>query len=156
MNNKMQYLDDSMNDGDWRLVDLQQSEQVLDNDIKELDRVNKQIAKLLLKKDSLTKNIISILGHNHEGQKTYEYSIYKLEIKTPVYLSLDKKKYASGKFYLPPEFNPITVSNTVSYAIDKRLYNNCISSAPRETILALSELITKTDGNKTIEIKERC
>jgi hypothetical protein len=152
----IQEFDYAGNDCDWRLVDLNQSEQVLNQDIKELDRVNKQIAKLLLKKESLTESIIATLGHEHEGQKTYEYSIYKLEVKTPVSLSLDKKKYSSGEFYLPPEFNPVKESTTVSYSIDKKLYDNCLSRAPKDVISALSKLIDKKPGNKSITIKERC
>lgn len=155
MNDRMQYNDYAVNDCEWRLVDLQQSEENLNNDIKDLERVNKSLAKLLLKKESLTKSIIDILGHKHEGQKTYEYSVYSLEVKTPVSVSLDTKKYASGEFYLPPEFNPIKQSTKVSYSVDKRLYDNCLTQAPKEVRSILAELMTKTPGKQSIEIKRR-
>lgn len=121
--------------------------------VKELDKVNKQLAKLLLRKEQLTHDIIGALEHEHEGQKTYEYGTWKLEVKTPFVYSLNKKLYESGQFSLPAQFNPIKES--VSYSIDKRLCDDYLENAPKKVRDALAELIDKKPGKASITIKER-
>ncbi len=121
--------------------------------IKELEKVNKQLAKLLLKKEELTAQIISSLDHEHEGQKTYEYDVWKIEVKTPFVYSLNKKLYESGDISLPDAFNPIKQS--VSYSIDKRLCDEYIGSAPKKVRDSLVQLIDKKPGKPSITIKGR-
>jgi hypothetical protein len=121
--------------------------------IKELDKVNKQLAKLNVKREELTNTIIGALEHNHEGQKTYEYDIWKIEIRTPFIYSLNKKAYESEDFRLPSEFNPIKES--ISYSIDKRLCDKYLNEAPNEVRDILIELIDKKPGKASVCIKER-
>lgn len=121
--------------------------------IKELEKVNKQIAKLLVRKDELTDQIIGALEHDHEGQKSYEYGAWKIEVKTPFVYSLNKKLYESGTIKLPEDFNPIKES--VSYSVDKRLCDKFMMDAPKKVRDALAELIDKKPGKAGVTIKER-
>lgn len=122
--------------------------------IQELEKVNKQLAKLSLRKEQLTDVIISALSHNHEGQRTYEYDMWKVEVKTPITYALNKKLYESGSVKLPDNFNPIKES--VSYSIDKRLCDKYLADAPKKVRDALVELIDKKPGKASVTIKERC
>jgi len=121
--------------------------------VKELEKVNKQLAKLVLRKEELTEQIISALEHDHEGQKSYEYGVWKIEVKTPFVYSLNKKLYESGSVKLPDDFNPIKES--VSYSVDKRLCDKFMTDAPKKVRDALAELIDKKPGKAGITIKER-
>jgi len=121
--------------------------------IKELEKVNKQLAKLTLRKEELTDMIISAMSHNHEGQRTYEYDVWKVEIKTPITYCLNKKLYESGNIVLPDNFNPIKES--ISYSIDKGLCDKYMLDAPKKVQVALAELIDKKPGKASITIKER-
>lgn len=121
--------------------------------VNELQKVNKQLAKLTLRKEELTQAIIETLDHEHEGQKTYQYGAWKIEVKTPFVYSLDKKKYESGEFKLPADFNP--VKESVSYSIDKRLCDQFMQDAPKKVRDTLAQLIDKKPGKAGITIKER-
>ena len=121
--------------------------------VKELDKVNKQLAKLIVRKEELTDVIIGALEHEHEGHKSYEYGVWKLEVKTPFVYSLNKKAYESRDYRLPSEYNPIKES--VSYTIDKRLCDKYIHEAPEEVRNVLIELIDKKPGKASITIKAR-
>lgn len=134
-------------------VNVNQEERFFVDSVKELDSVNKKIAKLLLKKEELTNGIINVMDHDHEGQKTYEYSIWKIEVKTPVVYSLNKKLYESGEFNIPDAYNPI--KHGISYTIDKRLCEKFINEAPENARNALIALIEKKPGKPSICIKER-
>lgn len=134
-------------------ADSNQQEQCFVDSIKELEKVNKQLAKLLVRKEELTNLIIGSLDHNHEGQKTYEYDVWKIEVKTPFVYSLNKKLYESGDIKLPDEFNP--VKQSVSYSVDKRLCDQYMADAPKKVRDALIELIDKKPGKAGVTIKER-
>lgn len=128
-------------------------EHFFSSSIKELDKVNKQIAKLILRKEELTYTIIGELDHDHEGQKSYEYGIWKLEVKTPFVYSLNKKLYQSGNIQIPDNFNPIKES--VSYSIDKRRCDQYLIDAPKKVRDVLVQLIDKKPGKAVVVIKER-
>ena len=130
-----------------------ENEQCLTENIKELEKVNKQLAKLTLRKEQLTKMIIESLRHNHEGQRSYEYDAWKVEVKTPFTYVLNKKLYESGRATLPDNFNPIKES--VSYSISKTLCDRYMLNAPKKIRDILAELIDKKPGKASIIIKER-
>jgi len=130
-----------------------EQEQQFSESLTELQKVNKQLAKLLVRKEELTELIISSLEHDHEGQKSYEYGAWKIEVKTPFVYSLNKKLYESGSVKLPDDFNPIKES--VSYSVDKRLCDKYMMDAPKKVRDALAELIDKKPGKAGITIKER-
>lgn len=129
-------------------------EQGLAANIKELEKVNKQLARLSLRKEELTQTIVVAMGHQHEGQRSYEYEVWKVEIKTPFVYSLNKKLYESGSIKLPDNFNPIKES--VSYSVDKVLCDKYMAEAPKKVKDALVELIDKKPGKASVTIKERC
>ncbi len=124
------------------------------DNIKELEKVNKQLSRLSLRKEELTQSIVLAMGHQHEGQRSYDYQTWKVEIKTPFVYSLNKKLYESGKVILPDNFNPIKES--VSYSIDKVLCDKYLAEAPKKVRDALVELIDKKPGKASVNIKERC
>ncbi len=133
--------------------DTSDREHYLNISVKELEKVNKNIAKLTARKEELTNIIIAALGHEHEGQKSYEYGVWKIEVKTPYVYSLNKKLYESGEYKIPKKFNPIKES--VSYSIDKRLCDLYILEAPDDVREALVELIEKKPGKAGVTIKGR-
>jgi len=128
-------------------------ERALQESIKGLECINKKIAALIVRKEKLTEIIIGALGHEHEGQKSYEYDVWKIEVKTPCLYVLNKKRYESGEIWIPKEFNPIKQS--VSYTIDKRLCDQFMLEAPKNVKDALAELIDKKPGKAGVTIRER-
>jgi len=135
------------------LNEVNEREYCLSFSIQALAKVNRQLEKLSEKREELTKNIIGAIGHNHEGQKTYEYESYKLEIKTPFIYSLDKSKYESGEFNIPRKFDPI--KKTTSYSIDKKLCDKYLQEAPEDVREALIEIIDKKPGKAAVHIREK-
>lgn len=136
-----------------QLINIQEREQFLEESIKELDSVNKKLSKLILRKEELTEELIGVLGHEKEGQCTYEHNIWKIEVKTPYVYSLDKKLYESLAFKIPKQFNPIKESK--SYTIDKKMCERVIQEAPEEIRDVLIDLIEKRPGKASVNIKER-
>lgn len=135
------------------MSDTLQRESVLNDSIKELEKTNKQLAKLISRKEELTDAIITALGHEHEGQKSYEYDLWKIECKTPSTYSLDKKAYESGEVFIPAGFNPI--KETTAYTVDKKLCELYMSTAPESVRGALAELITVKPGKASVSLKAR-
>lgn len=133
--------------------DTVERQDCLELSIKELQCVNKKLAHLLLRKDELTQDIIGALGHEHEGQKTYEYGVWKVEVKTPSIYSLDKKQYELVEMSLPDQYNP--VKQSVSYSIDKRLCDQYMIDAPQKVKEMLIEIIEKKPGKPSVVLKER-
>lgn len=130
--------------------DLEERRFVLEDSIKKLEAVNKKIAKLTLEKEELTGDIIAALGHQKEGQKTYEVDMWKVTVKTPYIYALDVKSYKNGDVYLDPEFDPI--KQTVSYSVDKKLFDSCFRLAPESTRNALTQLITVKPGKASVTV----
>lgn len=126
---------------------------VLDESINELQCINKKIAKLLIKKELLTADIIAAIGHDHEGQKSYDHGVWTVECKTPVTYSLNKKAYESEDIYLPDEFNP--VKSSISYTIDKKKCEAYMATAPQEVVDTLVHLIEKKPSKPSVTIKDR-
>jgi hypothetical protein len=135
------------------MLDTLERERVLCESIIELGKVNKQLAKLTVRKEELTADIIAALGHAHEGQKSYEYGEFKIECKTPMTYSLNKKAYENGHVYIPAEFDPIRSS--ASYTVDKKLCEQYMQTAPLSVREALGKLITKKEGKASVTVKAR-
>lgn len=132
------------------MFDLEERRYILEDAVKKLDSVNKKIAKLTLEKEALTKEIISALGHEKEGQITYPVGHKKVTCKTPMIYSLDKKAYESGDIYLPSEFDPI--KKCITYSVDKKLCEQYMATSPKSAREALFELITKKPGKPSVTI----
>jgi hypothetical protein len=132
---------------------LGQQEHYLKVSVKELEKINNSISKLIVRKEELTDIIIGALEHNHSGQKSYEYGMYKIEVKTPTIYSLDKKRYESGEFKLPKQFNPIKESK--SYSVDKKLCDKYLKEAPKDILDLLVQLIDEKPGKKNVIVTRR-
>jgi hypothetical protein len=144
-------MEQNFNDGAW-MQQQDDHDHFLMCSIQALENVNKKITKLLLQKEELTENIISAFGHDKEGQKSYDFHMWKVEIRTPCIYSLNKKLYESGKYNIPKKFNPIKKS--VSYLIDKKFFDK-FDDAPVEVREQLIELIEKKAGKACVNIKGR-
>lgn len=129
-------------------IEVNDGAEVLDSSIVRLEQVNKQLAKLLAEKEALAECIISAIGHEHEGERTYTVGLRKVTVKTPMVYSLDKKKYESNEVYLPEQFNPVVPK--VSYTIDKRLCEDYLMRAPASVRESLLALITKKPGKANV------
>lgn len=123
---------------------LDERQYTLEESVKKLESVNKKLAKLTLEKEELTKIIIAALGHEKAGQATYQVNEYKVTCKTPSIYSLDTKAWKEGDVYLPAEFNPIKES--VSYTVDKKLYDDYFNLAPESVRESLVRLVTIKPG----------
>ena len=132
-------------------IEVNERAQVLDESIVRLEKVNKQLAKLLAEKEALTECIISAIGHEHEGEASYRVGLYKITCKTPMIYSLDKKKYESNDVYLPEEFNPIEPK--MSYTVNKQLCEDYLKRAPTSVRESLLELITKKPGKANVVLQ---
>lgn len=144
-------MEQDFNDGAW-MQQQDDHDHFLMCSIQSLESVNKKISKLLLQKEELTENIISAFGHNKEGQKSYDFHTWKIEVRTPFVYSLNKKLYESGEYNIPKKFNPIKKS--VSYSIDKKFFDK-FDEAPIEVREQLVELIEKKPGKAAVNIKTR-
>ena len=125
----------------------------LEQDIEMLQAINMEIARLTIEKEQLTKDIIVALGHEKEGEKTYNVGVWKVKAKTPFIYSLDTKAYKNGDFFLPAEFDPIKQS--VSYAVDKKLFDKYYNSSPIGVRESLTQLITIKPGKAGLNIEAR-
>ncbi len=134
-------------------TDTNEMQQVLEESIKELEKINKRMAIYNVRREELTELIIGSLGHEHEGQKQYKFNRWNIEVKTPCIYSLNKKMYEQGEFNIPDEYNPIKQS--ISYTIDKRKCDELMNIAPDDIRYALIELIDKKPGKASVNIKER-
>lgn len=132
---------------------LEEKEYQLCESLKTLDAVNRKIARLMKIKEEMTENIIEALEHDHEGQRTYEYDVWKIEVKTPFIYTLNKKLYECGDFDIPKEFNP--VKESISYTIDKKLAESALVEAPEDVKDMLVELIDKKPGKPSVTLKAR-
>lgn len=132
---------------------INEQERFLEQHINDLNYVNKQLSELNVLKEDLVDRIIGALEHDHEGQKSYNFNTWKIEVKTPFVYSLNKKLYESGKIQLDDRFNPIKKATT--YTVDKRLCDEYLEYAPKEARDVLVELIDKKPGKAGVTIKER-
>lgn len=132
-----------MNNTEERQYTLEQS-------VKQLDKVKKKLKKLKLEEEALTNEIIAALGHEKEGQSTYDVDCWKVTCKTPFIYSLDTNAYKNGDVYLDPAFDP--VKQTVKYEVVKSLYDKYFNASPLETRKALDKLVTIKPGKKTVTV----
>lgn len=125
-------------------------ENVLATSIERLQEVNRSIAELTVEKEQLTAAIIGAFEHDKEGQRTYEYGIYKVTCKTPYIYSLDSKAYQAGDVYLPSEFDPI--KEVTKFEVDKKLFDQYYTTAPASVRDSLSTLVTVKPGKPSVSI----
>ena len=134
-------------------LELEQREQKAIALTYELEKLNKKLAKMRVDKEQMELELISVIGHDFEGSKSYDLADRTLILKTEMIYSLDKKAYANGDLYLPPEFDPIL--KKVNYEVNKRLFNAYEKMAPLNIRNTLNELIEKRPSKPNVTIKVR-
>lgn len=116
--------------------------------IKELELVNKELAKLKLLKEELESILLSEFhDHPYEGQRTYEVDAYKVTIKTGINYKIDRERYQ--ELHIPSELNP--VREVLKLEIDLKK----VRELKRDHALFLSEFITETPSKPTVVIGDR-
>jgi hypothetical protein len=96
--------------------------------------------------------IQQVVGHQSEGQRTYECDGYKIAVKAPLIRSMDWKAWAQTKADIHPDLHPIKVREELDEKglkwlaeNDKRTYDliaACITTKPG----ALSVTVTPVEG----------
>lgn len=119
----------------------------------ELEDINKQIARLRCDKEEAELELVTVIGHEYEGSKTYDIGDRSVTLKTDVIYALDKKAYTNGDYFLPPEFDPVLKKTT--FEVNKKLFNHYESIAPLAVRELLNSLITKKDSKPSVSIKVR-
>lgn len=131
--------------------ELHDREFSLADNCERLQIINEKISALEIEKKGLVTSIIADIGHNYEGERTYQVGTVAVTCRTPVILALDKKAYESGDVYLMPEFDPIDKST--SYKVNRARYESYLERAPASVRVALDKLVTKKDGKANVSIK---
>jgi len=132
-------------------IELVDREFSLYDNCERLQVVRNKIKTLEVEEKALVQAIIADIGHEHKGSRTYEVGTYKVECKTPVTLTLDKKAYANGSVYLPEAFDPI--EHSVSYTVNRGKYLSMLELAPESVRDAIHALIVEKDGKPNVVIK---
>lgn len=134
-------------------IELGIQERELYECIQELEGLNEELAALNLRKEALTERIIDLLGHSHEGERTYELGAWNVKARTPMVYSLDTKVYKSGEVFLEDAFNPIEEKTT--YTVNKAKAEMYFNNAPLSVREALQKLITKKPSKPSVIISMR-
>ncbi len=134
-------------------VELENRERTAIDLVGELEKINKKMAKLRLDKEKLEVELIGVIGHDYEGSKTYDIGQSKVVIKTEKIYALDKAAYRNGDLFLPDEFDPVLKS--ISYEVNKKLFNSFVTTAPFAVRETLNKLITLKDSKPGVTIKVR-
>ena len=102
--------------------------------LRELDRINYQVAELLRIKGELEKLVLEqtrrveydengkITNIMKEGRHQHIIGKYKVKIKTDMICKVNKAEYEIIKNSLRDEFNPVRTS--ISYRVDNKVLNN--------------------------------
>lgn len=98
--------------------DLIVSEKIADK-AKALELIGFQVAELLRMKEALEQQVVEMLKHGDEGQKTYIEGRYKITCRTGYNYSLNKDEYESIGKRLPAQFDP--VQKVVKYELNKKI-----------------------------------
>ena len=134
-------------------IELEQRERQAEELTRDIEAINKKLAKLRLDKESKELELIGVIQHMHEGSKTYDIGIHSVTVKTDMIYALDKKAYISGDVYLDPAYDPIL--QKITYEVNKKLFNAYEQMAPIETREALWKLIEKKPSKPNVSIKVR-
>lgn len=118
-----------------------------------LELVTYQIAELARVKEELSHKIAIMFGHEQEGNKTYIFDAYAVEVKTPYSYSVDKINYEKLKEHLPQDKNPVRES--VKYDLNKEKYRELMRSGDADVAMTLMEFVAVTKPKPSITIKHR-
>lgn len=116
-----------------------------------LQEVKKQISMLANIEKKLTGIIINEIGHDKDGQKTYYYNQYAVEVKTPTNYTLDKTLYKKFKDEIPAEVN--VVDEVVEYKLNRKKLSEAIKLLDDDKLSVLGKFIDAKPGKPSVNIK---
>ncbi len=127
-----------------------------------LNKINTQIAELKQIKEDLERIVISALGranyvdgkmHDiiHDGQKSHEIGVYKVEISTDYNYKINKSEYEIYKSHLPKEFDPVI--SEVKYRINKKVFNSINVYGSDEQKIIRDKFITMEPAKPSVKIR---
>lgn len=135
-----------------KLFYLESNEIGLEQDIKELQKVAEKLGKLQQNYKQLQKDIINRLGHNYNGQKSYNHGQWTITCSTPTKLELDKKTYECVKDELL-EYNPVKETIKTTYTVNRELFEYALVNAPSAVRSLLIEIITESPTSEKVTVK---
>jgi hypothetical protein len=83
--------------------------------------------------------IQQVIGHNEEGQRTYECDGFKIAIKAPLIRSMDWKAWEAVKGQIPEVLHPIKIKEE----LDEKGLKWIIANDPQTSGLVLPCITTK-------------
>lgn len=127
-----------------------------------LNKINIQIAELKQIKEDLEKLVIVSLGRAdfvngkmnnicHEGQKTHEIGVYKVEVCTEYNYKINKSEYEIYKSHLPKEFDPVI--SEVKYRINKKIFNSMNLYASDDQKIIRDKFISMEPAKPSVKIR---
>lgn len=99
--------------------------------LKLLSEANSQIKKLTSTKRDLEDALISTIGHDKDGQSSYEFDDYQVTVKTTNNYTLDKRLYKELLMKDKDLAEKIPVKSEVVYKVDKEAFLNMDSQSIR-------------------------
>jgi len=119
-----------------------------------LEQIKYQVAELLNMKAAIEKELQEYFHKDKDGQTTYAFERWNVEITTGWNYKLNKKKYAEWEDMITPRFNPI--KETVKLEINKKIYRECEEFGSDDDRLALSEFTSKSEKKLNVKITPGC
>ena len=98
---------------------------IIEEHIKNLDRVNYELAQLKDIKEQLENILLEHIGRSnmeYEGTKSHALGKFKLEVKTDYNYKINKDEYEVYQNFLPREFNPVI--GEIKYRVDKKIFKS--------------------------------
>ncbi len=118
-----------------------------------IESLNTTLARFKDQKSVLEDELLSLLQHTHEGQKTYMVADKAVSCKTVKYYRVNKALYLADKSGLPDDYNPIVTK--IDYEVDKHKYKRMLESAPADVVDVLRLMVVETEGKAAITIQSR-
>lgn len=111
------------------------------------DSLGRQIAQLELAREKLAENIISAIGHDHVGQKTYQLDGVKLTITT-------KENYTLDKSRLNVEWSEsLPINRSYSYTLREKDFKAMMEHGNSEQKQMLAEIVTSKPAKPHIKME---
>lgn len=136
-----------------QLNDTTEKMRYIEDSIQELQDVSNKAEELETRKKILMENIAGALGHEYPGSRTYRHGNWKVLVKSPKVLYLNRDVYKKIRHELPDNFNP--VKESVSYSLSKELYDAYVECAPEEIKQKITQMVDVVVSKPTVFLK-RC
>jgi hypothetical protein len=125
----------------------------LEENVKEFKKITAKIGALVSRKEELEKLIIAGFGHDKDGQEQYPLGSFKVECKTLMIYSLDKKLYEENKDRFDKKL--VKKSTTYTYKIDKKIAIASRATLDGEDRDILDDMITKKPAKVKVTVYDK-